>query len=437
MKVIYDISVLGVGHYIPSNRTGIFRVVESMAYGLADSKECDLAFSAIKFFETFETLSACLDYLETNPRLQKVPLPYSRIKRIYYKRLRDFNADSEKSSHFKQLFINAFKRYLYYTIRIVEVYNKMATKDYSYPIDYRSLAEANIFHSSVFPIPEQAKKAKHIKNFLTVYDLIPILHPQFFEFNKQEDHFIKKVVESLDRDSYALCISSATKNDLCNYLKIDESQVFVTYLAAEPDIFYPCSDLEEISFIQKKYHIPNAPYILSLSTLEPRKNLDHVIKCFAKLVQEQNIKDLHLVLVGTKGWKYDKIFEELSNYDFLQERIILTGYVADEDLAAIYSGALAFVYPSFYEGFGLPPLEAMQCGIPVITSNTSSLPEVVGDAGIMLAPTDIDGLCQSMLEVYNNPSLQKAMSLKSLERSKQFSWDKCVQETISIYKSVL
>ena len=143
------------------------------------------------------------------------------------------------------------------------------------------------------------------------------------------------------------------------------------------------------------------------------------------------------MLVGTQGWDYNDIFEEIFKHEDIKKRIIITGYIPDEDLAALYSGALAFVYPSFYEGFGLPHLEAMQCGVPVITSNTCSLPEVVGDAGIMVDPTDADALCHSMLEIYNKSSLREAMSLKSIERAKQFSWEKCTQETLAAYKTAL
>lgn len=176
---------------------------------------------------------------------------------------------------------------------------------------------------------------------------------------------------------------------------------------------------------------------MSLNTLEPRKNLGHLIQCFRKLVYQEKINDLYLVLAGGKGWLYNKLFEEIYRCEALKDRVIVTGYVADEDLAALYSDALAFVYTSFYEGFGLPPLEAMQCGVPVITSNTSSLPEVVGDAGIMVAPTDADMLCHSMLALYTKSSLREAMSLKSLERAKQFSWEKCTQETLAAYKFAL
>ena len=208
-------------------------------------------------------------------------------------------------------------------------------------------------------------------------------------------------------------------------------------MAADRDRFYVCEDSQKVKSIRSKYRIPDTPYILSLGTLEPRKNIDTLIKGFARLVQEQNLKDLHLVLVGTHGWQYEKIFDEISKSGSVKDRIIFTGYVDDADLAALYSAALVFVYPSFYEGFGLPPLEAMQCGTPVITSNTSSLPEVVGDAGIMLDPKDTDGLCHSIFEIYGQSALRESMSRKSSEQAKKFSWEKCIQETIDVYKTAL
>ena len=431
MNVIYDISVLGVGHLFPNNRTGIFRVVENIAYGLVAAQECNLTFCASSPQYQLHVLGWCLDYLDSHPEVGKVSLPHLKYRRILNNKLLDLNTKINEASKLQSLLFKALRKPLYLTNKAIESYFCL------YPIESKSLSKANIFHSCLYEIPAQTKKAKHIKNFLTVYDLTPILYPQFFEINGNEEHFVKKAIDGLEEDNWAICISHATKNDLCNYLKIDPSRVFVTHLAADKNIFYNCCEQNKISLTCQKYGIPDTPYIVSLSTLEPRKNIDQVIRCFAQLVQQQNIKDLCLVLVGSKGWKYDKIFEEISNFSFLKHRIIVTGYVADEDLAALYSGALAFVYPSFYEGFGLPPLEAMQCGVPVITSNTSSLPEVVGDAGIMVSPTDTDALCHSILEIYNNPSLRDSMSVKSLERAKQFSWQKCTQETIDAYKTAL
>jgi len=424
MKILYDISVLGIGHYHPRARTGIFRVVENLASGLAASEEVNLNFCASL---SLENVNQTIDYLQDNPKFNDtlfiLPGWQKNVHKRITKLISNLNRKNEIGIHLKVI-----RRVLYSTINTVERNTKI--------VNNNQLADTELFHSPFYPIPEYLKLAKKAKKVLTIYDLIPVLYPQFFEFN--EDHLIKRVLESLEPDNWVTCISHATKNDLCNYLNtIDPAQVMVTHLAAS-ELFYPCHNYQKIESIKKKYQIPNdIQYILSLSTLEPRKNIDHTIRCFARLVEQENIKDLYLVLVGTKGWDYNKIFKELSKLPALQDRIIITGYVADEDLAPLYSGAMAFVYPSFYEGFGLPPLEAMQCGVPVITSNTSSLPEVVGDAGIMVSPTDADLLCQSMLDIYNKSSLREAMSLKSIEQAKKFSWQRCTQETINAYKAAL
>lgn len=140
--------------------------------------------------------------------------------------------------------------------------------------------------------------------------------------------------------------------------------------------------------------------------------------------------------MGAKGWDYDKIFNEYNNAQELKDKIIITGRVPDEDLASLYSHAHSFYYMSFYEGFGLPPLEAMQCGVATVTSNTSSLPEVVGDAGIMLSPDDDDALSQTMLNLYANENLRREYSEKGLKRSKLFSWKKSADELAVIYKKI-
>lgn len=424
MKVAYDISVLGEAYYHSASRTGVFRVVENIAYGLATAKECDLSFCISR---SLETLNQSLEYLRFNSKFDNVPLVYKEVEeRILNSFLHLINLTNEKTE--PGLLLKAIQKSLYYANKIIESNIQL--------LDSKILDKQDIFHSPFYPIPEHLNKKNRLKFFLTVYDLIPVLFPQYFNFS--ENHVVKDALNRLTPENWIICISNATKNDLCDYIKhIEPSKAFVAHLAAS-ELFYLCSDLERVAMIKRKYSIPpDEPYILSLSTLEPRKNISHTIRCFAKLVSQQHIKDLYLVLVGTKGWNYNNIFEEISNYPSLRDRIIVTGYVADEDLAPLYSAAMAFVYPSFYEGFGLPPLEAMQCGVPVITSNTSSLPEVVGDAGIMVSPTDADALCQSMLEIYNNPSLRKAMSLSSIERSRQFSWEKCTQETINAYKTAL
>lgn len=421
MRVVFDISVLGAGFYIPRARTGIFRAIENLSQELVKAHAISVFSTGEKLYSYFQSV----DYLQTNDKLQGVPLakPYvnENIMDLMYK-LHKLNYNKHK----KRLPVNLLNR----------VVNSIAFRTIARNIvDHDMLARADVYHSPFHPFPEQVMKLTHLHKVITVYDLVPLLYPQFFRFNEKE--IIGRVIKSINEDMWVTCISHTTKNDLCNFLPaLDPSRVFVTHLAASP-LFYPCHNSMEIDRLKAKLGIPGGPYVLSISTLEPRKNVTQTIKCFSRLAQDNALKDLSLVLVGTKGWAFDPIFKEIAANPKIRDRIIVTGYVDDEYLAPLYSGAMMFVYPSFYEGFGLPPLEAMQCGIPVITSNTSSLPEVVGKAGIMVNPEDADALCQAMLTIYNSTEVRQKMSAASLAQARTFSWQKCAEQTINAYKAAI
>ncbi|RMF94511.1 MAG: glycosyltransferase family 1 protein, partial [Candidatus Schekmanbacteria bacterium] len=349
MKVIYDISVLGTGFYHQRARTGIARVIENVALRLYGSDELDLQLCAFQSFGQF---------LQARKYLEQDVVPFgecfyrgSGLTKKLIDMMTDIYQEPSASKHQMRIFLRAFN----YTLKYLNFLNPS--------LDQAVLSRADVFHSTFYPLPERTKGEANLRRFITVYDLIPILYPQYFEFN--EDHLIHEVVNSIAPGDWVVAISQSTKDDLCNYKEIDPSRVVVTHLAAS-DSFYPCSDTERIKAVKEKYRIPPAPYILSLCTLEPRKNIAQTIKSFLSLLQENRLSDLNLVLVGTKGWDFEHIFNEISNAPAFRDRIIVTGYIPDEDLAPLYSGAMMFVYPSFYEGFGLPPLEAMQCGVPVI-----------------------------------------------------------------------
>ncbi len=299
--------------------------------------------------------------------------------------------------------------------------------EYVFPI-------VDIYHSTFYGLPNNLQQSK--VRFLTLYDLIPLKLPQFFtdEYSVDKSR-MSDTLRTLTNKDWILSISDYTSDDYRKYnpnFPID--RIHVVKLAADIEKFYPCKDENKIINIRENYRLSSNQYVLSVCTLEPRKNLDFVIRGFIRLLKEKSIPNLNLVLVGTKGWLYEHIFEEIENAPEYIERVIFTGYVPDEDMAALYSGALAFVYMSLYEGFGLPPLEAMQCGTPVITSNTSSLPEVVGDGGLMLDPTDLNAFCDALYEIYINPSHREELAQKALIRSKQFSWEKFAQQTIAAYE---
>lgn len=434
MKVLYDISILGLTYAKPNARTGVARVIENVAKHLIEKEDCHIRFCGGR---NLYWVNDCIQYLKANSTFSEVPFS---VPPFLHKKL----AANTKRHQLIEAVVNSGNQKITQKLNSKFVIRTLWAKEkiLSYChnnnslIHPRDITGTEIYHSTFFPVPEHIQKLKRKIKFVTSYDLIPVLYPEFTEQAMVD--VIKGLLQSITPETWVLCISEATRNDLLRYLgdRVNPERVKVTELAAS-EMFYKNEDKEKNKVVRKKLGLGDTPYILSLCTLEPRKNIDQAIRAFAKIVEEEHIQDLNLVLVGTKGWMFDKIFDEIGANQALKDRIIVTGYVADGDLASLYSEAMMFVYPSFYEGFGLPPLEAMQCGTPVITSNTSSLPEVVGDAGIMVAPTDLDALCNAMLSIYKSPSLREELAQRSLLRATKFSWERCAEETVAAYKASL
>lgn len=432
MKLLYDITILGRGHAQASARTGIFRVIENLAVELICQPECDMTFCTNT---SWRDVRLALDYLEANPGLVHVPFSappnFEKIESLktHQESLATMYGHWRKLPLLKKTLLRIKSKELEARQRLLTQFSKIS-------FDPKDLKKAAIYHSHFFTSFNGIKEGGVKSLFLTSYDIIPVLHPQYCRNEMPE--VMKSILNKLTPDHWVVCISEATRTDLLNYMgnRLDPAKVKVTELAAS-GTFYQSTDKHVNQQVRNRYGVPDAPYILSLCTLEPRKNIDQAIRAFVQLVKQENIPHLNLVLVGVQGWKFEKIFDTINASEAIKKRIYITGFMADEDLAAMYSDALMFVFPSFYEGFGLPPLEAMQCGVPVITSNTSSLPEVVGNAGIMISPTDMDGLCQAMLSVYKSPSLQQQLSQKSLARAKLFSWKRCAEQTMDAYKTSL
>ncbi len=229
------------------------------------------------------------------------------------------------------------------------------------------------------------------------------------------------------KDADALiAISEHTKQDLMRLMNVPEDRIFVTPLAADPH-FTPRQDDGALA----RCGI-DAPYVLYVGRLESHKNIGLLLQAFAALPN----MDVKLVLVGTKGWLYDEMLATLKQLG-LGNRVIVTGFVSDADLPVLYSQAQAFVYPSRYEGFGLPVLEAMQCGVPVITTNVSSLPEVAGDAALLVSPDDAQGLTRELGRVLSEPGLRQELRGKGLAQAARFSWHKTAQMTADVYRQVI
>ncbi len=266
-------------------------------------------------------------------------------------------------------------------------------------------------------------------NLITIHDLTPLLYPSTHIFFRK---ILNELLlpNTLKNASKIISVSNSTKKDLIKVLNIPEEKINVVHSGINK-IFKKINKNSTENTLNK-YSI-NFPYILYVGTLEPRKNISSLIMSFYKL-KKKNLAN-KLVIVGSKGWKYSDIFT-LAKKLKLSNDIIFTDYIPEDNLPAFYNGADLFVYPSLYEGFGFPPLEAMACGCPVITSNTSSLPEIVDDAAIMINPYNIDELTNQMQNVLKDENLKNLMIKKGLQRSKKFSWEKCAKETLTIYKSL-
>jgi len=227
-----------------------------------------------------------------------------------------------------------------------------------------------------------------------------------------------------------LTISGYSKQDIVKQFRVAPDKVVVTHLAASPT--FRTISVQEILKVKQRYGLDS--YILTVGTLEPRKNMIRLLQAFALL--RQSGFSYQLVHAGPRGWLFDDILAEVDRLQ-LQDSVRFLGRVSLEDLVGLYNAATVLVYPSLYEGFGLPVLEAMACGCPVVTSNTSSLPEVVGEAGIMVDPYDVQQLMDAIQKVLEDKALAQDMRQQGLERASLFSWQRCAQETLDAYHQVL
>ena len=278
--------------------------------------------------------------------------------------------------------------------------------------------------ATYYPIPQWVHQ-QGLMATLIVHDLIPIAHPEWFptDANKRT---LESIVHSVTEKDQVVCVSESTRQDLLAYRKdLLPGQVTVAHLAGA-EVFKP-TPLSDT--LRQRIGI-NSEYILSVCTLEPRKNLQLVVRAYEHLLQNNvDTKLPQLVLVGAIGWKTGELIDQINMLNAHHpNQVIITGYIEDEELAQLYTSATMFVYPSLYEGFGLPPLEAMQCGCPVISSNVSSLPEVVGAAGITIDPMDVLALEEAINQLLQDK--QNKYKKMSIARASKFSWSEMAEQVI-------
>ena len=398
-KVVLDGTLFAECEMQGANRDGMMRLTEDITQRLVLKNDLDISFASTLYIEKYDR--ALKKFIE-----EKYP---QHLNKIFTK---------------KPPFLS----------NILKWKSLFRTKLSNIPISpyYKGLNEHDIFHSFYYPFPKPVLK-NNIKRSITYLDIIPL------KLNGYPADLVErtKAIVNCIASDFAISISEFSKQDLLNFDKrINPDKVFVVPLAASKELFYQNKDEADRVIVKQKYSLPDK-YFLCVAGNDTRKNISHIIKSFNRFILQENPGDLYLVLTGN-GSHNRSVLDDPDISKAVRDKIFIPDrFIDSADLAVIYSNAICFFFMSLYEGFGLPALEAMQCGVPTVTSNTTSLPEVVGNGGIMVPPTDIDALCEVMNNVYKDESLRKKYSQAGLERASAFSWERCADEYAGIFKNIV
>lgn len=295
------------------------------------------------------------------------------------------------------------------------------------PIE-RLMGGIDIFHATNYLLPY----CSHARSILTIYDLSILKFSQFHPLKRRIVFSKGRLSNSAKACDAVIACSEATKTDIVDILNVRPEKIKVIYAAISPE-FSKIDNKQLIDNVLKKYSLPEK-YILYVGTLEPRKNVARLIEAFKK-IKDRVKGEYRFVLIGGRGWHYKDIFATINRLR-LDDSVVYLDYLTREDLPPILNGAEAFVYPSLYEGFGLPPLEAMACGVPTVVSKVSCFPEVVGDAALKVNPYSIDDIADGIYRILTDGGLRETLRQKGLERVKNYSWERTARETLTLYNEV-
>lgn len=285
----------------------------------------------------------------------------------------------------------------------------------------------DIFHGPSFTLPSK----KPCKFIVTIHDLTFKRFPELVT-KRAVSYYNAHIQSAIKKADRIIADSYNTKEDLMILYGVGSDRVEVIYMGIDKD-FRVIEDKKKLKEVKDKYGLPKK-FILSVGTIEPRKNLRRLIEAYYQL-REKGLIEHSLVIAGQKGWLYENVFEAVKRLK-LEQEVIFTGYITRDDLPMIYNSADLFIFPSIYEGFGLPALEAMACGIPVITSNISSLPEITGDAALLINPYDVEAIAKAMERVLGDDGLRKELVKKGLKHARRFSWQDSAKKTLMAYREV-
>jgi glycosyltransferase involved in cell wall biosynthesis len=288
----------------------------------------------------------------------------------------------------------------------------------------------DLLHAPDFVLPPT-----FARTLVTIHDLSFLVHPECAEPSMVR-YLTDAVPRGLRRANVILADSQATRRDLARLLAVDPARVELVYPGVGPR-FCPMA-AEATEPVRRRLGLPDR-FVLFVSTLEPRKNLVRLLEAFAQVVQTEDpnlqspISNLHLVIAGRRGWMYEDIFAAIDRLQ-LRERVRLLDYVHDKDLPALYNLAAAFAYPSIYEGFGIPPLEALACGTPTVTADNSSLPEVVADAAVLVSAEDVGSIASGIARVVSDEGLRARLRAAGPEQARKFTWEQAAKQVLTCYE---
>ena len=298
-------------------------------------------------------------------------------------------------------------------------------RNFSHHVDYFKrgpgvfLPDVDVFHTSSYDL----KKPMRARYIVTIHDVIIKSYP-YGHSKKTIKEIDEKLTRTLDEADVLVADSRNTKSDLMRFYGVNEGRIEVIYPGVSMSKAKPWTGAVQGLAL-------DTAYILFVGTLEPRKNIDGLIKAFDLLKKEHGIKH-KLYIVGMKGWMFDRIFKSYEESEFKND-IIFKGYVSEEELRGLYEGAAVFCYPSFYEGFGFPVVEAFSYGVPVVTSKTSSCGEVAGDSALLVNPSSYKEIAEALFKIINDSSLAKELSHKGIARARDFSWDRTAREFLRLF----
>ncbi len=404
MKILFDATELSYFLEESGHRAGVFFVALNLFRELKKRKDVELV-----FYCNFKRYFYLKEVIEKVEEFQGIELlKENSLVNLAFAKLNYLS---------KSKWINA--KLKYGILSLARYYENIFYKQNKKNL--KQLDEFDIYFSPFQAPSEEILNSKNLNRFRMIHDIIPILESGKIPTNRRLWSY--RIYNTINQNDFYVTNSECTRKDVLNYFDIKEENIKTTLLGADTTFTPPLNPLPHGAEKPTKY-------IFSLCTLGKRKNLIFAIKNFFKFINKNKIDDLKLVLAGGVWEKFKKELTDTIG-DFDQSKIKVLGYVKDEDLPNLYSNALMFIYPSLYEGFGLPVLEAMKCGCPVITSNVSSLPEVIGQAGIQINPENDEELIKAYEKMYYDSFFRELCIERGLIRAKNFSWEKCASELLS------